>query len=223
MLLDFAGQPGVVDVAEMDDVRFPPVLQGVGDLLGHVRGHGPRSRQPGPPVSDHDQPGRVADRVRGWPGVERMVALGQVTQHRFGNLGDPVRIIRREVPGVQERFNGARDGRPKAAFHWRLNSRALLAEGRGHGALHQADRRVARQVGHHGGLSPARRGLRGGWDRERGAHLGLRVAFPGDGLRGGRCRLAQLVGAEGPADGFHVLADRIPVVRLFDHVSIPHP
>ena len=32
MLLDFAGQPGVVDVAEMDDVGFPPVLQGISDL-----------------------------------------------------------------------------------------------------------------------------------------------------------------------------------------------
>ena len=59
-----------------------------------------------------------------------------------------------------------------------------------------------------------------GW-RQRRAHLGLRVPRSRQGLRGGRCRLAQLVRAEDPADCFHVLVDRVPVVRLLDHVSAP--
>ena len=77
------------------------------------------------------------------------------------------------------------DHRPRSSRS-PVGHHALGPEALGQGALHQADRRVAGQVGHHRVLRPARRGIGRPGGGERGAHLGRRVTAAGDHLRGGR-------------------------------------
>ena len=57
MALHFAGQPGVVDISEVDDVSLASLPEGAGDLPRHELRDRLGSGQPGPPVGDHDQPG----------------------------------------------------------------------------------------------------------------------------------------------------------------------
>src|SRR6185437_17146937 len=94
--------------------------------------------QPGAPVADHDQPGRAADRVLRRLGVERVVALGQVAEHGFGDLDDPVRVLGAEVPPVQEALDDPDNPLPEARRSRWLVRHAPLAQRTLYRALYQA-------------------------------------------------------------------------------------
>ena len=223
MPLHLLGQPGVVHVAQVDDVRLAAFRQRVGDLLGHVLGHGPRPGQPGTPVADHDEPRRAADRVLGGLRVERVVSLGQMDEHGFRDLDNPVRVLGAEVPPVQEALDEPDDLLPEPFGPGRLVRHAPRAQRGLHGALHQAHRRLPGQVGNRA-TRPAARGRLGlPGAGQRPAHLVHRVAGAGNHRRGLAHRITQRGIRQLPADGFHVLVDRVTVVRLPPHRPPPHP
>ena len=216
------GVAGVVDVAEVHDVRLAAVREGVADLAGHESGDRLGALEPRSPVAHDHDPRVVGDLVLGGDRVERAVALGEALEHRLGDLGDPLGIVGPVLRRMDEALDLVPQPRQEAvAVRVRrlVADEPLLVQLGLDGRLQQADDRVA--ADERVLLRPGRRlaeavGRHAVGDLAGGVRCGL-VARR-DRLRRGRRRWAvERPRLELPADRGRVPAHHVSIGDVIDH------
>ena len=120
---------------------------------------------------------------------------------------------------MQEALDGSHDLLPESLAPGHLIRSAPLPERTLQRALDQADRWGTGQIGNPAALTAARGGRRLVGRGQRRADPADGVTLAGDRRRGPVHGLAQGIGRQLPTNGFHVLADRIPIGRLPDHAG----